>query len=196
MDPNLNQPVSYVDPYQSGYQAPNQPVSKKSKILVVLMIVGILLLVIIGLIFITTKKDPNLANMEKVVGIHAEIGRVSKITIENRATSTKAKEIAGTAMAVSSSNQATAQKIASEEYGGSFGKDFLAETVDKANDDKLKQGELLGSVDKAYYEILKRLLVEANAAIKQANNNESTKAQLDEMAASNKIVFEAVPSSD
>lgn len=197
MDPNsVNPPNSYVDPMASGYNAPPGPVSNRSKFIVVGMILGILILVIGGFLFISSRKDPNVASMEKIVGVHAEIVRISDLALESEISSPKGKDIAATAKATSSSNQQVATLILTDDYNGEATKEVVGGATDQANDDKIKQGELLGNVDRAYFEVLKALLIQANAAIVESGGNEEVKTKLEAMAASNEQVFNSIPAAN
>lgn len=176
----------------TDYGAANQQASKKSKIIVALMIMGILVLVVGGFIVISSRKDPNLASAEKIVAVSGEIARVSDLALQTGLLSSEGSKLAATAHATSSSNQAVTSTIITEELNGKVDKKLLASGADQANDDKIKQGQLLGDVDKTYKEILKKLLIQANAAIKGTSGNQEVEQKLEAMAASNEQVFNSI----
>lgn len=195
MDQQPNQPVSYVDPY-AGYgatpQQPQQPVTAKAKIAVVVMIIGIIGLIIGGVFFINGRKDPNSASMETIITKQAEISRISEKVFSSEVATSDAKDLAATVIAVSNSNQTTATKIYSEKFKGKISKELLASGINQANDDKLKQGELLDDVKGAYIDLLKVQLSEVNAAIVKVESKDDVEAQLAEMAKSNEAIFNSI----
>jgi len=197
MDPNQYPNTGYVDPGQNNnYTQPSQPLTMRAKILVMTMIFGVLILVIGGFLIISSRKDPNLGNMENVLAIHAEIVRVSEAAYQSGTISPSGKNLASTAQLVATSNQNAATKIITKEFNGKADKKIIASARDQGNDDKLKQGELLGSTDKAFQKILKDLLTKANAAIASVSSSERVEVQLKEMAESNEIISNSIkPSS-
>jgi len=195
MDPNVNQPTAYVDPYAGGYNAPTSgPVSRRSKIIVVVMIIGILFMVIGGFLYFSSRKDPNLVNMEQIVAIHVEISRVSEVALQSDIITPKGKDLASKAQLVAYSHQTTATNILTKDYKGKADKKLLASAADQANDDRLRQGELIGNIDKAYTDVLKELLAKANTAISQSSGNAEVQAQLESMSASNALIYESITS--
>lgn len=173
----------------------SQGVSKRAKILVVVMIVGVLILVIGGFMFARSRKDPNLVNAENLVAIHAEIARVSDLAIDTDQLSADGKDLAATAKAIASSNQGTMTVILTD-AGGKADKKLLASRADQANDDKIKQGQLLGDVDKAYKGILKTLLIESNVLFGESSGNQEVQEKIKQMSESNEKLFNSIdPSS-
>lgn len=186
----LMEPNAYTT---TGYQVPGQPVNKRAKILVIAMIVGILVLVIGGFLFISGQKDPNLAKTEQILAKHVEIARVSEKVLSNDSLSAEYRELAANAKVVAASHQNQLTIIIKEDYGSKVDKKLLASAADQANDDKLKQGELLGNVGAEYSKVLKQLLIETNKLISETGGNEDVKAQLDAMAKSNEEIFNSIP---
>ncbi len=167
--------------------------SKKNKIIVGIGILVVIIGLIIGFFVFTGKEDPAVASMKNVIAAHMEISRVSEIALGTDTISGGTKNIAATANSVARSNIYTSTTILSEDFNAAIDKKFSETTIDSTNDEQIKQGELLNRVDETYQKLLRQLLTNAYTALKGVETqNPEVQKQLDEMAQSNKDLFESI----